>query len=182
MTKIDISIIKKYTSYGINTAPRIEYDYFYYVDDTPLIGKNGIGESFHMGGTSSTFEWAKEDSTTSKFYLVQINGMFTGWEFGSIDLIDNIIEDEYGLLPILTQHYIPHKILPEFTEQIDKVCGDYMMNYEKIRGSAFTEMVCCLQMALIKSSNDDSGLRERIKAIVDEMSEKEEKEHKNEMR
>ena len=58
------------------------------------------------------------------------------------------------------------KILPKINKQLDKVCGDYMMDREKCKRAAFTEIKCQLLQAIIKTEDNDQ-LQVEIKKIIE---------------
>lgn len=78
--------LREYTEEcGINLAtmqPNLNYrvEYSYWVDGEPFIGKNGIGDDFHMLGVSSSTSWALQDAIESGFYTKQLDEKFpNGW-------------------------------------------------------------------------------------------------------
>ena len=75
------------------------------------------------------------------------------------------MEDEYGIKQILIDNGVGG-ILPELNKQLDKVCGDYMMDREQCRKAAFTEIKCHLLQAIIKTEGNDQ-LQVEIEKIVD---------------
>jgi len=73
--------------------------------------------------------------------------------------------DEYGIKGILIKHDA-ESALHEINEQMDKVCGSYMMNREECRKAAFTEMKCHLLRAIIKTEDNDH-LKKEIEKITE---------------
>lgn len=79
------------------------------------------------------------------------------------------MKDEYGLGVILAQHGVnSDNLLPLLNEQLDKVCGNYMVKSDKIKQAAFTEIKCFLLKAII-DSEDDSKLKSRINKIIESL-------------
>lgn len=75
------------------------------------------------------------------------------------------MEDEYGVKQILIDNHVG-EILPKINKQLDKVCGDYMMDREKCKRAAFTEIKCQLLQAIIKTEDNDQ-LQVEIKKIIE---------------
>lgn len=79
------------------------------------------------------------------------------------------MKDEYGIREILNSNNVDVNIvLPLINDQLNKVCGNYMMDSETIRKAAFTEIKCFLLQALIKTEDNDE-LKIEINKLVDSM-------------
>ncbi len=72
--------------------------------------------------------------------------------------------DEYGIKEILIKHDA-ESALSEINEQMDKVCGSYMMDRDECRKAAFTEMKCHLLQAIIRTEDNDQ-LKQEIEKIT----------------
>ena len=79
-----------------------------------------------------------------------------------------MIEDEYGMLPILKRHNAD-SALKELSELFDMFCNRYMDNRKEARDSAFTEVRCFLMKALIDSGRDSEKLTEIIEGYLKSM-------------
>lgn len=75
------------------------------------------------------------------------------------------MQDEYGIKDILIR-FGAESALSEINEQLDKVCGNYMMDREQCRKAAFTEIKCQLLQAIITTEDNDQ-LKEEIEKVVE---------------
>lgn len=75
-------------------------------------------------------------------------------------------EDEYHLRGLIS------KFEKDLNEHLDERLGDYLSSRDEIRRAAFTEMVVCLQMAIIQT-DDYKSLKQRILEIVKSITDKE---------
>ena len=80
-----------------------------------------------------------------------------------------MIEDEYGMMPILKKHNA-EGALKELSELFDMFCSRYMANEEQVRDSAFTEVKCFLLKALIDSRRDDEKLFAIIEGYLENLN------------
>ena len=79
--------------------------------------------------------------------------------------------DEYKIKPILAKHGISEEaVCKDLSEHFDKFCNAYMDNRKTARDAAFTEMNCFLMMALMDDESGKESLKDRIKLIVDSIS------------